>query len=252
MLRLLGKTAIVTGAASGIGKSVALLFASQGASIIAADISENVHDTVQQITSSGQQAAAVVCDAGSLESCQAMVDAARTFNGGLHIVVHAAAVSAKGNVVNMEEDDWNHILRVNLSSAFFLGKAAVPALARQGGAIVFIASQLGLVGTKDSIAYTSSKGAIVNMTRSMSLDHAKDNIRVNCLCPGPVDTPFLQRSFQRQADPVAASLLSLEKIPLGRFGTPEEIAYAALFLASDESSFITGAILAADGGYTAG
>ncbi len=251
ILRFQGKTVIVTGAGSGIGRAVSLLFALEGASIVASDLLESVYSTVEEIHLSGGRAIAVIGDVGSFESCQKMIETAEKSYGSLHAVVHAAAISKNGNVMTMQKEDWLNILNVNLTSAFYLSKAAVPLLSRSGGAIVFIASQLGLVGAKDSIAYTSAKGGIVNMARSMALDHAQNGIRVNSLCPGPVDTPFLQASFNRHPDPSEARSLSLSKIPVGRFGTPEEIAYAALFLASDEASFITGATLVADGGYTA-
>ncbi|MDF2963034.1 MAG: short-chain dehydrogenase [Paenibacillus sp.] len=250
-MRVQGKTVLVTGAGSGIGRAISLLFAAEGASVVASDLSGNAHQTVEQIRASGGQAAAIIGDVGSRSSCNLMVEKAQKRFGGLHAVIHAAAISRKGTVATMKEEDWLDVLNVNLNSAFYLSKAAVPLLSKDGGAIVFIASQLGLVGAQDSIAYSTAKGAVVNMARSMALDHAQDGIRVNSLCPGPVDTPFLHSSFQRQADPEKARALSLGKIPLGRFGTPQEIANAALFLASDEASFITGATLAADGGYTA-
>lgn len=250
-MRVKGKSVLVTGAGSGIGRAISLLFAAEGASVVAVDVSENALQTVEQIRVSGGQAAAFIGDVGTPSACNQMVGAAVEHFGGLHAVIHAAAISRKGTAVTMKEEDWLEIVNVNLNSAFYLSKAAVPLLSKDGGVILFIASQLGLVGTQDSIAYSAAKGAVVNMSRSMALDHAMDGIRVNCLCPGPVDTPFLHASFQRQVDPERARALSLDKIPLGRFGTPQEIAYAALFLASDEASFITGATLVADGGYTA-
>ncbi|SFK68062.1 NAD(P)-dependent dehydrogenase, short-chain alcohol dehydrogenase family [Paenibacillus sp. 1_12] len=250
-MRVQGKTVLVTGAGSGIGRAIALLFAVEGASVVASDISDNVVQTVEQIRAQGRQAAVVIGDVGDQSACNQMVNTALESFGGLHAVIHAAAISRKGTVTTMKEEDWLDILNVNLNSVFYLSKAAVPLLSREGGAILFIASQLGLVGTQDSIAYSAAKGAVVNMARSMALDHAQDGIRVNSLCPGPVDTPFLHASFLRQADPERARMLSLDKIPLGRFGTSQEIANAALFLASDEASFITGATLVADGGYTA-
>ncbi|TDF98560.1 SDR family NAD(P)-dependent oxidoreductase [Paenibacillus piri] len=250
-MRMKGKTVLVTGAGSGIGRAVSLLFAAEGASVVAADVSEHVHATAERIAASGGRAAAVIGDVGSRESCLEMVEAASERYGGLQALVHAAAISRKGTVATMKEEDWLDVQNVNLNSAFYLGQAAVPLLSVKGGAIVFIASQLGLVGTRNSIAYTAAKGAIVNMARSMALDHAQDGIRVNSLCPGPVDTPFLHASFMRESDPESARALSLGKIPIGRFGTPLEIANAALFLASDEASFVTGATLTVDGGYTA-
>ncbi|MEK3914037.1 SDR family NAD(P)-dependent oxidoreductase [Paenibacillus sp. FSL H7-0331] len=250
-MRVKGKIVLVTGAGSGIGRAIALLFAAEGASIVASDISENAVQTVEQIRTQGGHAAVVIGDVGDQDACNRMVNTAQESFGGLHAVIHAAAISRKGTATTMKEEDWRDVVNVNLNSAFYLSKAAVPLLCQGGGAIVFIASQLGLVGAKDSIAYSAAKGAVVNMARSMALDHAPDGIRVNSLCPGPIDTPFLHASFQRQADPERARALALDKIPLARFGTPIEIANAALFLASDEASFITGATLAADGGYTA-
>ncbi len=250
-MRVQGKIVLVTGAGSGIGRAISLLFAREGASVIASDISKNVHSTVEQIHNNGGCAFAVIGDVASQDDCRKMVQAAENRFGALQAVIHAAAISRQGTVSTTEKGDWLNVINTNLNSSFYLSKAAVPLLARTGGSIVFIASQLGLVGTKDSIAYTTAKGAIVNMARSMALDHAEDGIRVNTLCPGPIDTPLLQASFDRQPDPFRARALSLGKIPLGRFGTSEEIANAALFLASDEASFVTGSTLVADGGYTA-
>lgn len=250
-MRVQDKVVLVTGAGSGIGRAVSLLFAREGASVITSDISAHVHSTVEQIHNNGGCAFAVIGDVASEVDCQGMVQAAEDRFGALHAVVHAAAISRQGTVATMEKEDWLNVINTNLNATFYISKAAVPLLARTGGSIVLIASQLGLVGTKDSIAYTTAKGAIVNMARSMALDHAEDGIRVNSLCPGPIYTPFLHASFDRQPDPLRARALSLEKIPLGRFGTPEEIAYAALFLASDEAAFVTGSTLVADGGYTA-
>lgn len=149
----------------------------------------------------------------------------------------------------MAPGDWNRVLAVDLSSAFFLGRAAVPALAAAGGgSIVFVSSQLGLVGSRNSVAYTAAKAGLINLARSMALDHASDRIRVNCVCPGPVETDFLARHFARQEDPHGTRERLLAQVPLGRFGTAAEIAHGILFLIAPESSFVTGTALVIDGG----
>ncbi|MGH9195648.1 MAG: SDR family NAD(P)-dependent oxidoreductase, partial [Acidimicrobiia bacterium] len=146
---------------------------------------------------------------------------------------------------------WERVLSVNLTAAYHLSRAAIPALAESKGSLVLIGSQLGLVGTQRNIAYTASKGGLVNLARSLSLDHAADGVRVNCLCPGPTETTFLQASFDRADDADRARAATLAKVPLGRFAHPSEVASCAAFLSSDHASFVTGTTLVVDGGYLA-
>lgn len=251
-MRLKGKVALVTGAASGIGRATATLLANEGAAVVAVDVSNDIDGISDEISAAGGRCLALREDASTRDGCEAAIRAASEGFGGLDAAVHAAAISVGGTVTSMLEEDWHEVLRVDLSSAFYLGRTAVPVLSRRGrGSLVFVASQLGLVGTRGSVAYTAAKGGLINLTRSMALDHAVEGVRVNCLCPGPVETPFLRRSFGRASDPEAARNELLDRVPLGRFGRPEEIARAALFLASPESSFVTGAVLVADGGFVA-
>jgi NAD(P)-dependent dehydrogenase (short-subunit alcohol dehydrogenase family) len=249
-MRLSGMVTLVVGAASGIGRSTALLFAKEGAAVVAADVSEAVHETAARMKENGGKALSLQADVSLAEGCATMVEAAENHFGGLHGVVHSAAFSAGGTVTTLREEDWHRIIAVDLTSAFYLGRAAIPVLARgNGGSIVFVSSQLGLVGTRNHVGYTAAKGALINLTRSMALDHAEQGIRVNCLCPGPVETPLLQRSFERCPEPDAARREWMSRVPLGRFGSPEEIAQGALFLVSPAASFVTGTALVMDGGF---
>jgi len=250
-MRVGGKVALVTGAASGIGRATAMLLADEGASVVAVDLSSAVEEVADEISAAGGRCLTLREDASTRDGCEAAVRTAREGFGGLDVVVHAAAISIGGSITTMSEEDWHEVLRVDLSSAFYMGRTAMPVLSRGGGSLVFVASQLGLVGARGSVAYTAAKGGLVNLTRSMALDHAPERVRVNCLCPGPVETPFLSRSFSRAPDPDAARSELLGRVPLGRFGAPEEVARAALFLASPESSFVTGTALVVDGGFLA-
>jgi NAD(P)-dependent dehydrogenase (short-subunit alcohol dehydrogenase family) len=251
-MRLEGTVLLVTGAGSGIGRATALLGAREGWSVVVADLSEGVHDTAAAIVAGGGECISVKGDVRKAEDCEEMVRVAEHELGRFGAVVHAAAVSVGGSVTTLDEKDWHRVIETDLSSAFYVGRATVPALDRNGGgAIVFVASQLGLVGARNSAAYTAAKGGLINLARSMALDHAGQGIRVNCLCPGPVDTPFLRSSFERQPDPSAARRELLSRVPIGRFGTPEEVAWGALFLSSPHNTFTTGAALVMDGGYLA-
>jgi meso-butanediol dehydrogenase/(S,S)-butanediol dehydrogenase/diacetyl reductase len=239
--RFAGRHAVVTGGAGGIGRAIAERLALEGAAVTildrdpAAALPGNGHDQIQLDLTDGDA------------TRKAVAQAARQ---GLDVLVHSAAVSAGGTAPELATQSWAEVLSVNLTAAFHLAAAAIPHLAG-GGAVLLVASQLGLVGTRGSVAYTASKGGVVNLTRSLALDHAADDVRVNCLCPGPTETPFLQRSFDRTGSAEAARAAALGRVPLGRFGRPDEIAAAAAFLCSSEASFITGATLVVDGGYVA-
>lgn len=251
-MRLQGRVGLVTGAGNGIGRAVAIMMAREGAAVVAADNSDQIHDTATKIEAEGGRCVPVQSDVGTEEGCALAVETAEDSFGGLQAVVHSAAVSQGGTVATIQKEDWQRVMDVDLSSAFYLGRASIPVMERSGGgAIVLVASQLGLAGARGSVAYTAAKGGLVNLTRSMALDHAEQEIRVNCLCPGPVDTAFLERSFERQPDASAARDELLAKVPLGRFGHAEEIAHGAIFLVSPETEFMTGTTLVMDGGYLA-
>ena len=245
---LTGRTAIVTGAGGDIGRAIATELAAAGASVIACDIDRTAAETTAE--SVGGRSLGLACDVRDGIQCAAMVEAAVRHFGGLHILVNnAAAPSVYGSVVDLDETAWGEMLAVNLTGAFLMSKAAIPAIAHAGGgAIVHVASQLGHVGTKGAAAYCASKAALIQLARVMALDHAAQNIRVNSLSPGSVLTSRVVRLF---GSPEAAVATQAPKHPIGRIGTPEEIGRAALFLVSGASSFMTGADLLVDGGYIA-
>jgi NAD(P)-dependent dehydrogenase (short-subunit alcohol dehydrogenase family) len=250
--RFTGRHALVSGAASGIGRAIALRLAREGAHVRLIDRDQDALEAACSDLPGTGHAHRVVDLADGDATRQAVAWAVADGGGHLDVLVHSAAVSAGGVAPELQPQVWDNVLAVNLTASYHLAAAAVPYLARSdSGALLLVASQLGLVGTRGSVAYTAAKGGVVNLTRSLALDHADDGIRVNCLCPGPTDTPFLRRSFERTADSRAASSAALAAVPLGRFGHVDEIAAAAAFLCSGEASFITGTTLVVDGGYLA-
>lgn len=249
-MRLKDKVAILTGAASGIGKATAILFAEHGAKVVVADI--DIHggnETVSEILAKGNEAILIKTDVTNIVDTQNVVAQTTDNYGKLDILFNNAGIAMRLPVDELPEDDWHRCLDVNLHGVFLCAKAAIPAMQKnKSGSIINMSSIYGLVGADVRAAYVASKGAVTNLTRGMALDYAKDNIRVNCLCPGFVETPLVAgvvrtpEEYQKLAD----------KHPMRRLGQPDEIAYGALYLASDESAFVTGIALPIDGGYTAG
>ena len=244
--------ALITGAGSGIGRRTALLFASEGASVAAVDIDPvSVSETVAEIEGAGGQGLAVVADVSRDADCRAMVEAAEKAFGGLHVLFNNAGVShaQDSDAVQTTEEIWDFTFSVNVKGVFLGCKHGIPALRRSGGgSIINTASFVAKVGAATSqLAYTSSKGAVLSMTRELAVVHARENIRVNALCPGPLNTELLMQYL----DTDEKKQRRLIHIPMGRFGEATEIAQAALWLASDESSFVTGAEFMVDGGLTA-
>ena len=244
--------ALITGAGSGIGRRTALLFASEGASVAAVDIDPvSVSETVAEIEGAGGQGLAVVADVSRDADCRAMVEAAEKAFGGLHVLFNNAGVShaQDSDAVQTTEEIWDFTFSVNVKGVFLGCKHGIPALRRSGGgSIINTASFVAKVGAATSqLAYTSSKGAVLSMTRELAVVHARENIRVNALCPGPLNTELLMQYL----DTDEKKQRRLIHIPMGRFGEAAEIAQAALWLASDESSFVTGAEFMVDGGLTA-
>jgi NAD(P)-dependent dehydrogenase (short-subunit alcohol dehydrogenase family) len=253
-MRLRDQVALITGAASGIGRATALLFAREGAAVAAADIDQARGETVvEQVVASGGRAIFVPCDVSQATECQRAVLQTVDAFGGLDILFNNAGTIRRADVLTITEQEWDRAMAVNVKSVFLMSKYAIPVMAERGsGVIVNTASGWGLVGGRNAVSYCASKAAVVNMTRAMALDHGSQNIRVNCVCPGDTDTALL-RSEARQLGTSESEFLSeAADRPLRRVGTPEEIAQAVLYLASDAASFVTGAALVVDGGGLAG
>lgn len=251
---LSGKRAIVTGGASGIGRAAAVLFARQGAQVCVADIRADLGQAVvDEITAEGGQAIFVRCDVTRAQDCREVLRQVGRQFGGVDILFNSAGVIHRASVVDTSEDDWDHVMAVNVKSMFLFGKYAVPLMVESGGgSIIHVSSGWGLVGGRKAAAYCASKGAVVLLTKAMALDHGGQNIRVNCICPGDTDTPLLrEEARQLGQDPEEFTAEAADR-PLQRIGQPEDIAQAALYLASDASAYVTGTTLVVDGGGLAG
>ncbi len=247
--RLGSKAVLVTGAGGAIGGAIARRFAAEGASVCVGDINlENAEMTVADIEAAGGKAVVCLLDVSDPAQAEAAVQLTKERFAGPHVLVNvAAAPTADGTVVDLDLEDWNRELTVNLTGVFLMCKHAIPCMAEAGGgAIVNIASQYGHIGVPRRPTYCSAKGAIIQLTKVMAIDHAKDNIRVNSISPGAIATP---RSLWRYGSPEEANRVRGRYYLLGRTGTVEEVAAAALYLASDESSFCTGTDLLIDGGF---
>jgi NAD(P)-dependent dehydrogenase (short-subunit alcohol dehydrogenase family) len=243
------KVALVVGATNGIGRATALAFAAAGAAVACADV-EDAKPTVAEIEKGGGQALAVHLDVTDGASCRSAVTAAVERFGDLDVLLYGAADSdAAAKVPDIDEATWDRVIRINLTGAFLMCKAAIPAMAvRGGGSIILIASQLGRVGRPGRAAYCATKGALIQLAKVLAADHAAENIRANTLSPGAVET----RRLLRQWKTMEAARTGMGPLHLvNRLGRPEEIARAAVYLASDASSFMTGSDLLIDGGYTA-
>jgi NAD(P)-dependent dehydrogenase (short-subunit alcohol dehydrogenase family) len=251
-MRLKDKAALITGAGNGIGREAALLFASEGARVVAADVDEAAaKDTVAQIQKDGGEAVAVRADVSQAAECERMVAAAEQRFGRLQILFNNAGImdSRDDDAMTTDEGVWEKTMAVNLKGVFLGCKHGIPALRRAGGGtIVNTASFVAVLGAATpQLAYTASKGGVLAMTRELAVIHAREGIRVNALCPGPLRTELLMKFLNTEAK----RQRRLVHIPMGRFGEAKEIAKAALFLACDDSSFMTGASLMVDGGITA-
>ena len=257
MFRLDNKIALVTGAGSGIGEAIARTFTAQGAQVIVADIREEAANAVSaSISNDGGVAHAQVLDVGDEGQVTATIRALGTRFGRLDILVNNAGVSHVGTVLETSVEDWERLMRVNSLGVFLCAREGVRQMLAQqpaGGSIINIASVAGLVGLESRFPYSASKGAVISMTRSIAIDFVKQGIRCNAICPGTIHTPFVEgyltRSYAGREDEVRQQLHARQ--PLGRMGLPEEIATAAVYLASDEAAFATGSLLVIDGGLTA-
>ena len=251
---LAGKRALITGGASGIGRATALLFARGGAAVSIVDLDEAGGQAVaHKIADEGGRAIFVRCDVSQAADCQRAVQQTVEKLGGLDILFNNAGVIRRASVLETSEEEWDRVMAVNVKSVFLLSKCAIPFMAQAGGGVIInTASGWGLVGGRKAAAYCASKGAVVLLTKAMALDHGDQNIRVNCLCPGDTDTPMLRHEARQLGESDEPFLVEAAERPLQRIGQPEDIAQAALYLASDASSFVTGTALVVDGGGLAG
>ena len=249
--RLEGKVALVTGAGSGIGKETAKRFASEGATVAAADLrGEAAKATAAEL---GGEAIGLEVDVTRTASIRPAVEEVVARFGGLDVVVNNAGVTIVGTAHEMDEDDWDKELDTNLKSIYLVSKVAWPHLvARGGGAILQTASVAGIWAIPADAAYCASKAGAIMLSKCMALDGAKDGIRVNCVCPGFIDTPMIEGYFNDQPDPAASRAFAESMHPLGRLGKPRDIAEAFVYLASDDASWVTGTALVVDGGLISG
>lgn len=249
-MRLAGKVALISGAARGMGAAEARLFAHQGARVVVADIlAADGRRVADDIKAAGGEALFVRLDVTSETDWQHAVTTAVEHFGKLDVLVNNAGISARGRVEDTAAEDWDRVMDINAKGVFLGTKAALPAMRQAGGgSIINISSQLGLVGVDNSSPqYQASKGAVRLLTKATAIQYAGDGIRVNSVHPGPIRTPM---TAERRADPQYYQL-TVSRIPLGRYGEPDDVAYGVLYLASDESAFVTGSELVIDGGWTA-
>lgn len=251
--RLEGKVALITGGTSGIGRAGAELFCREGADVVIGalevDGTDEVISGLQEVGT--QDVVFFPTDVSDPRDVERLVDGALERFGRLNVVYSNAGLQETGSATETSDEVWHRVIDVNLTGQFNVARRALPALMRTGnGSLIFTASDLGLVGARDSVAYCAAKGGVVNMARAIAVDSTPRGVRVNCLCPGPVDTPMIRRWFAEAEDPEALEATQVEPVLVGRFADPAEIAAAALFLASDESSFMTGANFVVDGGVT--
>jgi NAD(P)-dependent dehydrogenase (short-subunit alcohol dehydrogenase family) len=247
---LAGRAALVTGAAGGIGRAIAGEFARAGASVALFDRdAEGAGRVAHEIQDAGGRAIAIAGDVSVARDAARAVRESATALGRLDVLVNNAGIIRRASILETSEAEWDRLMAVNVKSVFLLSKAAVPVMqAGGGGVIVNVASGWGLVGGRRAAAYCASKGAVVQLTRAMALDHAGERIRVVCLCPGDTDTAMLREEARQLDEPETRFLEDAARRPLGRVGRPEDVAHAALYLASDAAAFVTGTVLVVDGG----
>ncbi len=249
-MKLKNKVAIITGASSGIGRAIAELYAAEGAMIAVADLDETGGtETVDIVREKGGYALFVKTDVSKAREVASMARQAMEKYGRIDILVNNAGIEGKSALTaDYPEEDWDRVLAVNLKSVFLCSKYVIPEMFKNcQGAIVNISSIAGMTAFQKAPAYAASKAGIIALTRSMAIEYAPNNIRVNCICPGIIKTPMVERSTKGSLD---AERKLIREEPLGRIGKPEEVANAALYLASDDSSYVTGSALVVDGGWT--
>ncbi|HXM68929.1 MAG TPA: SDR family NAD(P)-dependent oxidoreductase [Candidatus Acidoferrum sp.] len=249
-MRLENKIALITGGTSGIGEATAILFAREGAKVVITGRNEDRGCAVaKKIAQEGSKAIFVRTDVRRAEECRHALQVAQQAFGGLDILFNNAGVFFPHTVLDCTEEEWDLQMDINLKGTFLMSKAALPGMIKQGGGVIINnSSGWGIAGGDSAVAYCASKGGVVLLTKAMAIDHGRQGIRVNCICPGDVDTPMLPEDAKMRGLKWEEYLAGCANRPMGRIGTTDEIAKAALFLASDDSSFMTGAALVVDGG----
>jgi meso-butanediol dehydrogenase / (S,S)-butanediol dehydrogenase / diacetyl reductase len=251
--RLEGKVALITGGGTGIGRAIALAFAREGAKLaVAGRRKEKLNETIREMEKQGGQGLAIVCDvAKAKDAAHAVRETVKNF-GRLNVLVNNAGVLHASTIEGIAEEDWDRLMTINLKGPFLMCRAALPEFRKAGGgAIINVGSVLGLVAMKDRAAYCASKGGVTLLTKAIALDHAHENVRSNCICPSIVETELVQGLFAASEEGKALRKARIGQIPIGRMGRPEDVAELAVFLASDESSWLTGAAIPLDGGLSA-
>jgi len=253
LMRLADKVALITGGTSGIGKATAELFAKEGAKVVITGRNEQRGQTIaDEIAKENARTLFIATDVSRAADCRRAIDQTIEKFGSLHILFNNAGVFYAQDAVECSEQEWDEQIDTNLKGTFLMSKYALPHMIRQGsGVIINNSSGWGLVGGDKAVAYCASKGGVVLLTKAMAIDHGRQGIRVNCICPGDVDTPMLPQDAQFRKMRWEDYWSGAANRPMGRVGTPKEIAKVVLFLASDDSSFMTGAAVAVDGGGTA-
>ena len=251
--RLSGKVALITGGGTGIGRAIALAFAREGASVaVAGRRLEKLREVISEIQKHGGAGLAMECDVTRAREVERAVKGTVERFGRLNVLVNNAGILHVSNVEGISEEEWDRMMTVNVKGPFLMSRAVLPEFRKcAGGTIVNIGSVLGLFAVKDRAAYCASKGGVTMLTKAMALDHAHEKIRVNCICPSVVETDLVKGVFNETEKGQALLKARLATIPLGRLGRPEDVAEMAVFLASEEASWLTGAAIALDGGVTA-
>ncbi len=251
---LAGKATLVTGGASGIGRTTAILFAREGANVAVMDSNgESGKQVVKELSSIGARSILVQGDVSVAADCSRAVETTAAEFGRIDVLFNNAGIIHRASVVELSEDLWDRTMAVNVRSVFLMSKYVIPIMVQGGGGVIInTASGWGLTGGRMAAAYCASKGAVIQLTKAMALDHGQQNIRVNCVCPGDTDTPMLRREAEQLGEPIDRFLMEAAARPLPRIGVPEDVAQAVLYLASDAASFVTGASLVVDGGGLAG
>ncbi len=243
-MKLKDKVALITGFGSGLGQAIAVLFAGEGAAVMGTSLRETKgRETLEMIQQNGGKARFHAGDVGNFKQMGAVLDEAVRNFGGVDIVVNSAGIRSNGSITEITEEVWDRTIDTNLKGVFVVSRLAIPVMINRGGGVIInIAARSGISGQAGRAAYCASKGGVITLTEAMAMDHAPQKIRVNCLCPGPTRTPMVDTSTPEKIARYR------KRVPLGRIGEPEDIAHAALYLASDDAAMVTAAILPVDGG----